>query len=85
MFMQRKKARHKLAKLFRKIGIEFEDTYKIAKQILREGYATREPCIKLEVRYATTCDCCGPIFQGYKGPSGIVLSNQIWAILKDVK
>lgn len=83
--MQRKKARHKIAKLFRKIGIPFEDTYKIAKQILKEGYAVQHPCIKIELKYLNMCDCCGPIFQGYKGPSGVVTADQIWAILKETR
>jgi hypothetical protein len=82
--MQRKKARHKIAKLFRKIGIEFEDTYKIAKQILKEGLVY-EPSIKIELKYLSMCDCCGPILQGYKGPSGIVTTEQILQILRKTK
>jgi hypothetical protein len=87
--MQRKKARHKLAKLFRKIGIPFEDTYKFAKQLLKEDFPVFEPVIKIEIQWEDRICCTDHgteyTVKAYKGPSGIVTTEQILQILRKTK
>lgn len=81
--MTRKKARRRIARLLRHIGLTFaeaaEDAHTLVARGRNEPLATAEKVLKME---CIGCDCCGDFSSvvGLKGPSGTVTIDELIAV-----
>lgn len=81
--MTRKKARRRIARLLRHIGLTFAEAVQDARVLVARGrnepLATAEKVLHME---RMGCDCCGPswIVVGLKGPLGTVTIDQLIAV-----